>query len=271
MVDSGATSNFVDAGLARRLGLRLQPVNKTVRLANGVTAAAEGTLTAACELQSKQGTYKFQESFLATPMSGHQAILGRPWLSAHNPAIDWRVGKTAVVCTTDVGGVAGRGQHALTLAAVAAEDRAAARGNGAVTTAPAGPTTRPTTPTAAAMSSMRAVGKHPPLPRPAEAAPYVRAAICASTDDGREQGRCDASRERVLATYKDVTPEALPPVLPPSRGTEHRIELLDGAVPRSFALRRRNVRETEELRRQISEMLKLGFIRPSHSPYGARR
>jgi hypothetical protein len=73
----------------------------------------------------------------------------------------------------------------------------------------------------------------------------------------------------VLAAYKDVTPDALPPVLPPSRGIEHRIELLDGAVPRSFSLRRRNVRETEELRRQITELLKLGLIKPSHSPYGA--
>ena len=81
MVDSGATSNFVDAGLVRRLGLKLQPVNRTVRLADGSTVVAGGALTAACGLQSKQGLFRFTDSFLATPM------LLRPCTNSHIPNI----------------------------------------------------------------------------------------------------------------------------------------------------------------------------------------
>jgi hypothetical protein len=77
-----------------------------------------------------------------------------------------------------------------------------------------------------------------------------------------------ASR-RTLAPYRDVFPEELPAGLPPSREVDHKIELLPGSSPPSRGLIRLSASELVELKKQLDELLKAGFIRPSKSPFGA--
>ena len=75
------------------------------------------------------------------------------------------------------------------------------------------------------------------------------------------------SIQHVLTEFADVMPEQLPAGLPPSRGIHHSIPLIPGAqVPqrRSYRL---SPREFQEAQRQISELMSLGLIQPSSSPF----
>jgi hypothetical protein len=76
-------------------------------------------------------------------------------------------------------------------------------------------------------------------------------------------------RRRVLDPFKDVFPDDLPAGLPPSREVDHRIELIPGAVPPSRPTFRLSEKELVELKKQLEELTKSGFIQPSKSPFGA--
>jgi hypothetical protein len=78
-----------------------------------------------------------------------------------------------------------------------------------------------------------------------------------------------SARLRTLSSYRDVFPSDLPPGLPPSREVDHKIELLPGAVPPSRPTYRLSATELAELKKQLEELMKAGFIQPSKSPFGA--
>ncbi|KAG9458216.1 hypothetical protein H6P81_002724 [Aristolochia fimbriata] len=73
----------------------------------------------------------------------------------------------------------------------------------------------------------------------------------------------------VLERYVDVFPAELPRRLPPRREVDHAIELEPSSKPPAKAPYRMAPKELEELRRQLKELLEVGFIRPSKAPYGA--
>jgi hypothetical protein len=79
----------------------------------------------------------------------------------------------------------------------------------------------------------------------------------------------DGVRARLLARYRDVFPEELPSGLPPSREVDHKIELTPGSVPPSRPIIRLSATELDELKKQLEELVKAGFIQPSKSPFGA--
>ncbi|CAA0835697.1 Uncharacterized mitochondrial protein AtMg00860, partial [Striga hermonthica] len=72
----------------------------------------------------------------------------------------------------------------------------------------------------------------------------------------------------IICEYRDVFPNELPGE-PPNRQVEFTIDLIPGAGPVSKAPYRRALKELQELKTQIQELLNLGFIRPSVSPWGA--
>ena len=75
--------------------------------------------------------------------------------------------------------------------------------------------------------------------------------------------------QKVLGEFKDVMPAELPKRLPPRREVDHAIELELGAKPLVFPPYRMTPLYLEELRRQLNELLDVGYIHPSKSPYGA--
>ncbi|GJU06661.1 reverse transcriptase domain-containing protein [Tanacetum coccineum] len=72
----------------------------------------------------------------------------------------------------------------------------------------------------------------------------------------------------VVREYVDVFPEDLPG-LPPLRQVEFRIDLVAGATPVARSPYRLAPSEMQELSSQLQELQDKGFIRPSHSPWGA--
>ena len=85
---------------------------------------------------------------------------------------------------------------------------------------------------------------------------------------GEELGKITADVILVVCDFPDVFPEELPG-LPPPREIEFTIEVYPGTEPISIAPYRMAPLELKELRKQLDELLSIGFIRPSTSPWGA--
>jgi hypothetical protein len=71
----------------------------------------------------------------------------------------------------------------------------------------------------------------------------------------------------VVCEFPDVFPDDLPS-LPPDREVEFVIELKPGIAPISRRAYRMSPNELAELKVQLQELLKKGFIKPSSSPWG---
>ena len=84
-----------------------------------------------------------------------------------------------------------------------------------------------------------------------------------------EDERLESARRRMLDSYRDVFPDELPPGLPPSREVDHKIELVPGATPQSRPTFRLSASELAEMKKQLEDLVKAGFVQPSKSPYGA--
>src|SRR5438477_10000548 len=73
----------------------------------------------------------------------------------------------------------------------------------------------------------------------------------------------------LMKEYQDVFPTSLPNELPPKRTIDHTIDLVPGFEPTSRPIYRLSYLEINELKRQLSELMEKGFIRPSIFPFGA--
>ena len=104
-------------------------------------------------------------------------------------------------------------------------------------------------------------------PPPAKGQGTARAGSTVGTVDLPEDLPSDL--RKLLLSYRDVFPVALPAGLPPSREVDHAIELELGAPPASRPTYRMSFLELEELEKQLKEYSDNGWIRPSQSPYGA--
>ncbi|GJT29854.1 putative nucleotidyltransferase, ribonuclease H [Tanacetum coccineum] len=72
----------------------------------------------------------------------------------------------------------------------------------------------------------------------------------------------------IVRDFKDVFLDDLSG-LPPQRQVEFRIDLIPGATPIAKSPYRLAPSEMQELSKQLQELQDKGFIRPSHSPWGA--
>ena len=73
----------------------------------------------------------------------------------------------------------------------------------------------------------------------------------------------------MLKEFSDVFPSELPEGLPPRRDIDHKIELIPGSAPTNRPTYRMSPTELDELKKQLDELIKAGFIQPSKSPFGA--
>jgi len=92
LVDSGASRNFVKSAALKQspaLWKELVRTGKredvTVRLADGTLIDSEGV---SVELRFEFNDFICKEKFVVLEI--HDLILGMPWLSKHQPWIDWR-------------------------------------------------------------------------------------------------------------------------------------------------------------------------------------
>ncbi|KAL5572587.1 hypothetical protein UlMin_022184 [Ulmus minor] len=90
----------------------------------------------------------------------------------------------------------------------------------------------------------------------------------AAVVDTTKKAKVELNDVPVVNEFVDVFPEELPG-MPPDREVTFEIEVLPGIAPISKAPYRMAPAELKELQTQLQELLEKGFIRPSHSPWGA--
>ncbi|XP_028230499.1 uncharacterized protein LOC114410768 [Glycine soja] len=72
--------------------------------------------------------------------------------------------------------------------------------------------------------------------------------------------------QSLLQDFDDVFLTSVPDSLPPLRGIAHHIDLIPGASLPNRPTYRSNPQETKEIERQVSELLRKGWVRDSMSP-----
>ena len=254
LVDCGATNNFIDPGFIARHGLSTISSDRTVRVADGhefpaVAAVPRTDCSVQCEEAEKVGwpidPFNFRSSFESTDLYGYDAILGLPWFRMNDPRFRW-ADPTAIFVPI------GEKVVALKIASSAevlkAEREAVAfRASSAI-----------------AHVESRGVAEGKLLTIGAVELETPRSANLADSSSVDSEAAA-----ALLEIYADVFPDKLPSKLPPSRGVEHYIELIPGATPTFRRAYRLSASETKELKNQLDELEKQGFIQRSKSPYGA--
>ena len=74
--------------------------------------------------------------------------------------------------------------------------------------------------------------------------------------------------QKLLTEYKDLFPDSIPG-LPPDRGVQVSIPLIEGAEPVRRPMFRYSPAEQKEIEEQVEYLLKRGLITESSSPFGA--
>ncbi|PON60486.1 hypothetical protein PanWU01x14_152830, partial [Parasponia andersonii] len=83
------------------------------------------------------------------------------------------------------------------------------------------------------------------------------------------QGNLPMEVQTILDEFQDVMPDTLPKKLPPRGKVDHEIKLKLGTRPPAMSPYRMAPPELAELRKQLKELLDVGFIRPSKAPFSA--
>ena len=90
LVDSGATDNFIDQEVVKKMKMTPQKMDKPRLLYNvDGTENRSGRITHYYDFTAQQGKQESVQWFYIANLGKHQFILGYPWLEQFNPIIDW--------------------------------------------------------------------------------------------------------------------------------------------------------------------------------------
>jgi predicted aspartyl protease len=241
LVDSGATHNYLSLAAAQEIGLELlEEKGLSVKMANKRKVKCAGIVKDVQLVLGKE--YPCEDDFVVVPGLGHDIILGRPWLHDHNPKINWKTGVISLK----------KGKKN--------EDRTGAR-------------------IAALQEFSLSALQLKRLSRKKETQVFLGfvkmlpgedeedVEVVEVEDDSALSDKGSKKMKRLTGKYEEVFPETLPG-MPPRREVEHEIRLLDDkpVFKKSYRL---SPKELEVLRTQVKELVDLGLIKPSRSPFGA--
>ena len=240
LIDSGASTDFIDSSFARRCELTLTPSSRSIKLADGSLVNAQGQAVTTCGLVAVKGApIPYAATFTATPLEGYDMILGMSWLRAHDPLIGWNSRSITVrPLGTKV-------QRLIRPLECLSEEPIVAR-----------------------MASLTLKGLRRAYRRGEVEDMYVITArpIDAAPSVAKE----DPAVASLLHEFADVFPDKLPDGLPPNRGVEHTIELKpDSRPPPARPLRHQSSKDLAVFEEYTRSLIASGQLRVSHSPYGA--
>jgi hypothetical protein len=276
LVDSGATNNFLDAHFARKANIKQEPYTgkgQLVRLGNGSTCLAPSSARN-IPLDIKRNS--IQLDFEIMSLGRYDAILGMPWFVAANPNIDWTVPKVRLMPTLKVEAAKKSKPEEERMESVPKPETEEGQP----------PSRRRRKKRKKKRSQLKPVLQMWSLEE-AEEFPEEEVikesvwwglitaedlpTLAAAEESGREGKtvRFTGAFADQLNSFRDVFPEELPAGLPPARTVDFEIDLEPGHAPPSKAPYRLSRDELVELKKQLDDLLKKGFIEPSVSPYGA--
>jgi hypothetical protein len=93
LIDSGATANFIDKKVAKRLGFKPKKLDHPVPVKNvDGTPNKDGKLTHCVHLWVELGDKRELMKFFLTNLGEDRTLLSFPWFTAFNPEINWTKG-----------------------------------------------------------------------------------------------------------------------------------------------------------------------------------
>ena len=106
LLDSGATGMFVNWDFVQRHRLETTPLPQPVLLHNIDGSANEhGSITEEVHAFLRFGQHSERAQFTVTNLGRQSVIIGHPWLSHHNPEVDWAAQKVSMTrCPADCNG-----------------------------------------------------------------------------------------------------------------------------------------------------------------------
>ena len=235
LIDSGASLNVISHLLAKELELPADdtPTHRVNTLA-GQPLLTYGWRKAICAVQDTQGRrIESEVNFLAADISGHDVLLGHPWLKAHDPDIRWSDGSWRLRSPTT--------EQGPDIALVGPEEFQAAASQQDAT-----------------VFAVLACENTPCTLRTATA-DITAPLICAATEIQVPKEYWD---------LRDVFSEAKANELPAHGPHDHAIDL-EGGSPPWGPLYNMSCEELAVLRDYIKTNMAKGFIRPSTSSAGA--
>jgi hypothetical protein len=229
LLDSGASRNFLDEQFVHRCKIPTQ-VSPPVSIELADGRKQETNQTARIQDLTMDPYHTTGINTQVIKIQRYDAILGKPWLYHANPSIDWRSNKLSF-------------QYGHKKIIVRADS------------------TKPQQPGCNSVFI-----SHQQLARTSNSAELF-AIFWGNTET--ELPTYPKEVQKLLNQYSDIFPKELPKELPPQRTVDHAIELVPGSEPASRSIYRLSFEETNELKRQLKDLMDKGFIRPSVSPFGA--
>ncbi len=99
LLDSGATGMFINRDFMQRHRLETTPLPQPVLLCNVDGSANEhGSITEEVHTLLCFGQHSERAQFTVTNLGQQSVIIGHPWLSHHNPEVDWAAQKVSMTC-----------------------------------------------------------------------------------------------------------------------------------------------------------------------------
>ena len=93
LIDSRAGGKFIDQNFTRKSGFKTLKLEEPLRVLNvDRTENKKGTIKDYVELNLEINRRKSLEQLMVTGLGKEQIILGFPWLTNHNPDINWKTG-----------------------------------------------------------------------------------------------------------------------------------------------------------------------------------
>ncbi|KAK8938871.1 hypothetical protein KSP39_PZI011490 [Platanthera zijinensis] len=244
LIDSGSTHNFIDVHAAARLQCKLTPIPMfNVAIANGRTLASSQKVE---EFQWCMQGVCFTSEMLVLPLGGCEVVLGVQWLITLG-VVHWDFKNLQMEFVSQGRKVSLRGSQSTTGTWTKQQrmHKLILKGGG--------------------QCSMMAVCSITPQHDPAAEGYGLR---MEGSSGGADLGEPRSGQlEAVLAEFDDVFGE--PRNLPPNRGHEHHIRLKDDKADINLRPYRYSPLQKTEIEGLVKEMLEVGTVRPSGSPFAS--
>ena len=223
LIDSGASDSFISSSFCKNGFKLIQKPSRNVLLADGSKQVCDKCCVVMLELND----YKDSLELMVAPIT-FDVILGKNWLAAVQPVIDWKNNVVIINKQDSMVNLNGT-QEAQPFILSAMQFKKNVKSNDQI----------------------------------------FLCFIDSNSKISSSFAGVDKSISSVLENFQDVFPEDLPKGLPPKRAFDHKIVLEEGSTPVNKPIYRLSLTEQDEVRKQVTELLDKGFIKPSSSPFGA--
>src|SRR6202163_689507 len=230
MVDSGSTGDFIREEYVRKHFIHVKQYERPKSV--WLADGKQHTVTHYAECVMHLGDIVESIMLSVIPLVGYDVIVGTTWLKRHNPSINWSTGMVTVDSN---------GKQCVLPQLTENSGRSIEM--------------------ISALQFKREVEKGEQM--------YLAFIQPASEESTDSKASVLGDASHIINEFKDVFPEDLPSGLPPRREVDHHIELEPGQRPPSKPTYRLSQPETDELKKQLADLLANGYIRESKSPYGA--